>query len=320
MSDIPRITQEVVEIIVETGSRGLPGPPGPPGPQGPAGPQGPQGLEGPQGPAGPQGPQGLQGPAGPQGPSADGENVPNFSFLSIPKTGTAYIKQRVTAIGGAQDLYTVPAGKIFVPRSPTYVYNPGGTAASITVATRRGSASMRINLFERNLTIPPSGQMALHFGIIGLEAGDVLSVTATAGVIIHLCGTLFDTSQAVKLFAPSVFDLGTTERTLYQTPAGRRATGIRGPQPLEIGVPPEIWIVNDSAANHTVTCRAIPSGETAGPEHILYPAATPAQYGNYIATESPLIELRAGDRLTVQSDNNSAGCHATMLIAEYPDY
>lgn len=77
------------------GGGGGTGPQGPPGPQGPAGPAGPAGATGATGPQGPPGANGLDGQ------NAEGVTINSTTPPATPQPG---------------DIWTTPAGEVFVRR------------------------------------------------------------------------------------------------------------------------------------------------------------------------------------------------------------
>jgi hypothetical protein len=224
------------------------------------------------------------------------------------------ISPRAITTGGLQDIYTVPEGKQAYFASQ-FLINPTGSTKTYTALWKRNG------VYRRTFSAQPAALGAFNgqnlFCFVALEPGDSIAVNADAGLVFYANQTFQFSRSIMPQMRTLVVDLSTTEQTLYTVPAGKKATGIALSNLLLLTIVPTCYVINDSGVTHAVQFRYVPNGETPAPEHILYPNVSVASGANAGNKSTFPSVLNAGDRIMVQSDNNTPGAHVRLAVLEF---
>jgi hypothetical protein len=232
---------------------------------------------------------------------------------SLTETGELICPRAITT-GGLQDIYTVPADKQVWFGAYVFINPTGSTKAYTSLWKRNG-------VYRRTFVAQPTALGAFNgqslSSLVALEPGDSIAVNADAGLVFYAYITFQFSRSIMPQIRTLVVDLSTTEQTLYTVPAGKKAASIAHSNLSLLTTIPTCYVVNDSGVTHTVQFRYVPNGETPAPEHILYPNVSVASGANGGTKSTFPAILNAGDRIMVQSDNNTPGAHVRLPVLEF---
>lgn len=234
----------------------------------------------------------------------------DLTLFGLPHVeGVELVQFRMVLASGANDVYTPPAGKKALISS---LLLNNTTAGAITVIRQVKIAGSYFRTATIASVSANNNSASLPSNYV-LDSNTTLAINAS-GVGLVAVGVALLMPDTASFKAIRISNLGLAQTTLYQVPAGKKATVLPEIlQPTIFNSSFAVRAINDSGGTVSITGWYVPSGgivETAN-QLAIFSIATGAQ--NAFAV--PIL-LLAGDKLVFQSNSATAGQHLNATIFE----